>query len=452
MAPIAPPRLKQLLLFAPFLLMAVLFACTDLLAMRRVSQLRAQAESIVGDALTDIELVSRMRRNLDRVNLLADQHVFEQEEGAMLALDARIALSRADYIVAATAFESLPMLPTEREEWEALLTETRYIAPRLDGVLALSRRNENTEARRELTVLGQAFGRAYEHLSSLSRINHRFAVETVARMGELQRSSTAGLELLALTGIGLSVVLGIVMTRALQLREHHQRRQAQILEASNRELDAFAGRVAHDLRGPLTTANLAAARISKQSPSPEQLATVGILQRSFGRMDAIIQDLLAISHVQTSAPGCVCDPATAAEQLREELAPRAEGSDVSLVIDVQHANVRCSEGLFRQVIWNLADNAMKYRRTEVHARVEICGRAADDRYELSVQDNGVGIAPEEADKVFDPFFRATGGKDQPGTGLGLSIVKRVVEANGGTVSVTSKPGSGSTFVTRLPLV
>jgi signal transduction histidine kinase len=128
-----------------------------------------------------------------------------------------------------------------------------------------------------------------------------------------------------------------------------------------------------------------------------------------------------------------------------------QGCDVNLVIDVQHAQVRCSEGLLRQVMWNLADNAMKYGRAEVRTRVEVCGRATDDRYVLSVRDNGVGISPDETCRVFEPFYRAEGGKGQPGTGLGLSIVKRAVEANGGTVSVTSEIGAGSMFVARLPL-
>jgi signal transduction histidine kinase len=165
-------------------------------------------------------------------------------------------------------------------------------------------------------------------------------------------------------------------------------------------------------------------------------------------MSGIIEDLLALSRMREAQP-VACDPVMVAEQLREELASHADGSGVSLVIDVQPARVRCSNGLLRQVVWNLADNAMKYRRAGVPSRVEIRGHPTDHVYELSVRDNGVGISPNEADKVFEPFYRGATG--QPGTGLGLSIVKRAVEANGGSVSVTSELGSGSRFVARLPL-
>jgi two-component system phosphate regulon sensor histidine kinase PhoR len=117
----------------------------------------------------------------------------------------------------------------------------------------------------------------------------------------------------------------------------------------------------------------------------------------------------------------------------------------------QPASVRCREGLLRQAIWNLAENAIKYRRPEVRPHLEVSGHPVDSRYELSVRDNGLGMSPDEASRVFDPFYRALRGKDQPGLGLGLSIVKRVVEACGGALSLDSKLGSGSTFVMRLPL-
>jgi signal transduction histidine kinase len=103
------------------------------------------------------------------------------------------------------------------------------------------------------------------------------------------------------------------------------------------------------------------------------------------------------------------------------------------------------------VVWNLADNAMKYRRTDVPPHVEISGRTYGRTYELAVRDNGIGISHEEAKMVFEPFFRASSGKSEPGTGLGLSIVKRAIEASGGKISVTSEPGSGSEFVARLPI-
>jgi signal transduction histidine kinase len=448
----APNRPKAaLLLFAPFLLIAVLFAAASFLSMRRVSAIRANAQEVVEDMLADVELLSGMRRDLDRIEIMADQHVFEKEDHFMRALEARIALSEASFIVAAVHYESKPNPADERALWQEVKSSVDALRPRLDDLIELSRRNDDERAFAMERVLDEEFDRIHAAMGSLVQMNHRAAEAVVARVGFLQRSSARSPRVLSIVGVALSVVVGMAMTRLLQLRERQVRRYAGMLESSNRDLEAFAGRVAHDLRGPLSTASLATSRLATVATSPEQRRTIDVLGRSFGRMDAIIQDLLAISRVRVSEPAGACDPFAAAEQLREELAPRAATDDVSLVIDVQHASVRCSEGLLRQVMWNLADNAMKYRRADVRSRVEICGRAVADAYELSVLDNGVGISPDETGKVFEPFYRAGGGRGEAGTGLGLSIVKRVVEANGGTISVTSEPGTGSKFVTHLPL-
>jgi signal transduction histidine kinase len=84
--------------------------------------------------------------------------------------------------------------------------------------------------------------------------------------------------------------------------------------------------------------------------------------------------------------------------------------------------------------------------------VEISGRPVDDRYDLRVSDNGMGMSKDDAGRVFEPFYRSPSTQDLPGTGLGLSIVKRVVQASGGTLAVETELGQGSTFIVRLPRV
>ena len=108
-------------------------------------------------------------------------------------------------------------------------------------------------------------------------------------------------------------------------------------------------------------------------------------------------------------------------------------------------------GSVRQALSNLADNAVKYRRADVQADIDIFGRVVGKEYELRVSDNGVGMSYDEAHQAFDPFFRALRVREQKGTGLGLSIVKRVIEASGGSVVVDSRLGQGTTFIIRLPL-
>ena len=111
----------------------------------------------------------------------------------------------------------------------------------------------------------------------------------------------------------------------------------------------------------------------------------------------------------------------------------------------------CGAGLLRQVLWNLAENGLKYRRRDVAAELEIEGHATEKSYDLRVSDNGIGMSLDEASHIFDPFYRAPRVREVPGTGLGLSIVKRIVHASGGTVAVSSKLGEGSTFIVNFPL-
>jgi signal transduction histidine kinase len=227
-------------------------------------------------------------------------------------------------------------------------------------------------------------------------------------------------------------------------------RQSTLLEERNRELDAFAGRVAHDLRGPLTSMRLAVWRIVKQLP--DGAAPSASVERAIERMDILIRDLLSLSRVETRAHDGVCDPASVAAGVLDDLSIRVAAVAGSLQVEVEPARVRCAEGLLAEALTNLADNALKYRRPDEPPRVALTGRAIGPRYELRVADNGIGMSIDEKRQAFAPFYRAHREPSAPGSGLGLSIVKRIAEASGGDVVVDSALGQGTTFVLHLPLV
>ncbi len=234
----------------------------------------------------------------------------------------------------------------------------------------------------------------------------------------------------------------------MRKREDQLAHYSSLLENQNRELDAFAGRVAHDLRNPLSTINLAALKLSSQGHEGDD--AIAILRRGISRMDALVGDLLMLSRVGAERVES-CDPAAAAAQVRKDLGLRLEHEGGTMQVDVAPAKVRGSKGLLQQALWNLAENAVKYRRPEVPVHIEIAGHPEEQFYELRVSDNGLGMASAEASQAFDPFYRARASQGVPGTGLGLSIVKRVIEVSGGTVSVYSKLGAGTTFIINLPL-
>jgi signal transduction histidine kinase len=145
------------------------------------------------------------------------------------------------------------------------------------------------------------------------------------------------------------------------------------------------------------------------------------------------------------------DPAAIAAQVREDFERRVEKDHGVLRVDVRPARARGSTGLLRQVLGNLTENALKYRRPNVAPAIDITGAVSEGEYVLRVADNGMGMSAEEAGHAFEPLYRAPMARKIPGTGLGLSIVKRVVEASGGTISIDSRLGDGTAVEIHLPL-
>jgi signal transduction histidine kinase len=253
---------------------------------------------------------------------------------------------------------------------------------------------------------------------------------------------------LAVAGI---VICAVIMLRALREVRRHEEVWATTLRLTeqNRELDAFAGRVAHDLRGPLTTISLAAGRLTEKMP--EANSTGAILRRGITRMDTLIRDLLTLSRVDAPPADEASDPVAVAATVAEDFGPPTRSAGGSLDVEVDPSRVRCSEGLLRDVVGNLVENALKYRGL-ASPKIRVEGHPREAMYELRVSDNGIGMSEEEAQSAFDAFYRGPRApREVQGTGLGLSIVKRIVDVCGGTIAVDSKPGHGTTFVVDLPL-
>src|SRR5262249_4648630 len=160
-------------------------------------------------------------------------------------------------------------------------------------------------------------------------------------------------------------------------REDQMRRFALLLEERNRDLDAFAGRVAHDLRGPLTTINLAASMLAKRE---KEEGTSDILHRGVNQMEALIQDLLALSRNDAQLSRSAAETAQVASAVAEDFKSQVTSADGIIRVDVEPATVRCSPGLLRQVLWNLSENSVKYRRSDVQLEIDIRGRAKQEAY------------------------------------------------------------------------
>jgi signal transduction histidine kinase len=370
--------------------------------------------------------------------------------------EAELAAVNEDASAAAREFNPLATLPGEAAKWQQLEESIGRFEASIDRVrsplrttLSLSRVNRDVEAGEMMQQLDEPFAEIEGNIGVLVEMNRRQAARTLDEVQTLHRTAVRRVQGLAIAGIVFSLLVGVLTARLLREGQKGLERYSTALEGKNRELDAFAGRVAHDLRGPLTTVSLAGTRLVRRMPEAGEAGDW--LRRAVKRMEMLIDDLLSLSRLTGAEANAVCDPAVAAAQVREDLVPGLQDANVAVHVDVQSAKVRCGESLLRQVLWNLVENSVKYRRPEVHTEVEVRGQPLDGRYELSVRDNGSGMSPDEARRAFDPLFRGDRAREQPGTGLGLSIVKRVVDASGGTITIDSHLGQGTTFHTVLPL-
>ncbi len=437
------------LLLTCFALIALLFAATKVITWLRGRQLHSAIERTMRDALTSAELISRMGRDLDSERQLIDTHILESERTEMTQAEARLSELQRDFADSATAYEPLADQPEELRVWRELQADVAAAQPTVAAVLALSRANRDADARLQLPVLDRRFASIGDQVGRLVTLNRVGVTRALANLDEAQDRLNLIIGGLALLGIALTALVGGTAMGLVYRRERQLTRYSSMLEEQNRELDAFASRVAHDLRGPLTTMRLAVWRLITEAPADHPAsASIG---RSIERMETLIHDLLALSHIEAQVRDGACDPAAVAATVRDELAPRLESTAATLRLEVEPAGVSCAEGLLAQALANLADNALKYRRADAPPLIVISGRRLDGTYELRVADNGIGMSADESRRAFLPFYRALRDKSASGTGLGLSIVKRIAEANGGDVAVESALGEGTTFVMHLPL-
>lgn len=222
------------------------------------------------------------------------------------------------------------------------------------------------------------------------------------------------------------------------------------VQRSNEHLTLFAGQVSHDLRTPLT-AILANAEMLASEPvvkGDEDLAwMVDGIARAAHRMNRMIEQMLDYAR-EGGAPAIgVTDLGRVVEVVLADLAPLVAESEAVVTVGPLPTLPADAEQLYA-VVLNLLSNAVKFARPEVPPQVSIGAERLDDRWRVTVTDNGIGVAPERREAMFVLFARAD--KRIDGSGIGLAAAKRVVEAHGGRIGMDDAPGGGTTVWFELP--
>jgi signal transduction histidine kinase/CheY-like chemotaxis protein/HAMP domain-containing protein len=253
-----------------------------------------------------------------------------------------------------------------------------------------------------------------------------------------------GIRTLAVTASRLEAGAGTVWT----VRDVSERARLERLKSE------FVATASHELRSPLTSIKGFVELLAASSGlDARQQEFLDIVLMSTNRLVDLVNDLLDVARVEAGRIEIHRRPTDLHDIVREtttlmspRLAEKQQTLNVEIPDDLPRALVDPSR--IRQILTNLLTNAHLY--TEAGGRLGVIVRASGHTVELEVSDTGRGMSDEEAEHVFDRFYRVAGGDIESGTGLGLAIVKSLVDLHGGTIDVESAPGSGTTFRIRLP--
>jgi two-component system phosphate regulon sensor histidine kinase PhoR len=216
----------------------------------------------------------------------------------------------------------------------------------------------------------------------------------------------------------------------------------------------FVANVSHEFKTPLTSIRGYAETLisgAKDDPSiaPDFLKTI---ERNAKYLEALVSDLLTLARLEAELPATL-EQFQLRPMIDEQISARRDvirSRDLKVAVECPAIELRADRARLSTALSNLIDNAIHYNKAGGEIRVS--AEVESDALYLAVIDSGYGIPSEELPRIFERFYRVdkARARESGGTGLGLSIVKHAIESQGGTISVTSRLGTGSTFTIRLP--
>lgn len=256
--------------------------------------------------------------------------------------------------------------------------------------------------------------------------------------------------------VAISMENALHLTRIRELNANLERRvekrTAELAEA-NRELEAFAYSVSHDLRAPLRHIDGFVELLQETSAAARDehsLRYLGIIAGESKRLGVLIEDLLSFSRMGRQG---VCrqsvELGTLVQDILRDMEPDTRGRTIHWRL-AELPVVTGDRAMLRVLLVNLISNAVKYTRTRTPAEIDIGAMRLADETVLFVRDNGVGFDPRQADRLFGVFQRLHAAADFEGTGIGLANVRRIIQRHGGRVWAEAQVDHGATFYVSLP--
>ncbi len=241
---------------------------------------------------------------------------------------------------------------------------------------------------------------------------------------------------------------GMLVIQDVTERREYQRQ----LEESNERLEQFAYAASHDLQEPLRMVSSYLQMIDRRygdELDEDGREFIEFAVDGADRMRDMIEGLLEYSRVQTQGDSFESiDLDAALSDACDDLQLQIEETNAEITSD-SLPTVTGDAAQLRQVFQNLLDNVIEY--SDERPRVDVTAERDERYWRISVSDQGIGIDPDDADRIFEVFQRLHNQDEYPGTGIGLALCRRIVERHGGEIWVESEPGEGATFTFTLPV-
>lgn len=347
----------------------------------------------------------------------------------------------------------------QRGQWDIIISD--YVLPRFSGLAALAILRQSgldlpfivvSGKIGEEVAVGAMKAGAHDYIlkSSLARLAP--AVERELRDAEVRRERKRAEEALKLSHEELEQRVRM-RTEELRASKVELERLVGELERSNRDLEQFAYVASHDLQEPLRMVHsFLGLLVRRYAPQLDDKARQYIDHAVDGtqRMSQLIHDLLIFARIQRNGwqPAPVhMDPVLQQVIANCRIVIEETGTRI---IQTELPVVQGEASQIGQLLQNLFINAIKFRRPDTVPEIRISACKEEEMWVFAVQDNGIGIAPDYRERIFNIFQRLHSRQEYAGSGIGLAVCQRIVEHHGGRIWVESAPDHGSVFRFTLP--
>jgi signal transduction histidine kinase len=421
------------------------------LALAELHETTERMEGIVSNSAQRVIDVERTRASSDRLGLAIRTYLLVQNSEFRRATEeaeARFAERLRELARRFEGSESVELVERARalhergvEELSRILSSEHRLSPR-ESIETVERRGQPLRAQLEML---------------LDQLSERESQALEVAMHDATLAAARATRLLSGLGvIGLAIAIGLTfaLLRALRLLAR-SRSELELslsrLEAVNSDLDLFVARAAHDLRNVVSPLPLIAEMLTRQQGDEVGLRRLAERLKRVGRTsNGLIETYLTFARAgQPPNPNDSCRVRDVLADVVEDSKPQAERERARLEVSGDDGVVLCSQSFLYTVLTNLIGNGLKYLGDSARREVSVQVHSESDACRISVTDGGPGIPAGSEAKIFEPFYRLPG-VQAPGTGIGLATVARIVKAHGGSVTVQSAPGQGSTFAVTLP--